>query len=57
MIDELVVSTDVDCDKETGKHCSRNQTFKPAEIHIHEGWKKNGKTEYVGSIHFVTMMN
>ena len=55
MIDELVVSTDVDCDEETGEHCSRNQTFKPAEIHIHEGWKKN--RQYVGIVHYVAMIN
>ena len=54
MIDELVVSTDVDCDDEK-KHCSRNQTFAPAEIHIHEGWKKN--RQYVGIVHYVEMIN
>ena len=36
MIDELVVSTDEDCND--AGHCTKKQTFTPAEIHVHEGW-------------------
>merc|ERR1719219_3031788 len=39
VLDELNTSTDVDCDEQKS-HCSRNQTFTPAEIHVHEEWKQ-----------------
>ena len=39
MIDELVFSTDEDCDD--AGHCTKKQTFTPAEIHVHEDWSQN----------------
>lgn len=50
VLDELVISTEKDCTKKN-THCTTKQTFTPAKIHVHEGWKQN--RPYVGIIHLM----
>ena len=49
VLDELVISKEEDCNKKN-THCTKKQTFAPAKIHVHEGWKQSRL--FVGFLNF-----